>query len=315
VKASRHGLQRMDRTLDSYLEYSVLERKLASGTISAFTNDLNNLCAWLNSSGSTLSEADTADIAEYLVFLSRSGYSPVSIRRKLSSIRGYFRYMQSSGLRNDNPAELLHSPKRPVRLPHAVSVETVTAIVEVWEGDSPLSIRNRALLELAYAAGLRESELTGITVSRIHLEEALVRPLGKGSKERIVPIGGSAVRWLSRYIDKARPLLVRGKSVSVLFLTYRGNPLSRMTVWNIVRESAEMAGVSETVHPHTLRHSFATHLLQGGADLRVVQELLGHSDIRTTEIYTDVDKTYLREIVDRYHPRSGVECPSFRPVF
>ncbi|MCD4776848.1 MAG: tyrosine recombinase XerD [Candidatus Aegiribacteria sp.] len=304
----------MDNTLDSYLEYSALEKKLATGTISAYSNDLNYFCQWLNKNGCTLSEAISADIAEYLVFLSSSGFSPVSIRRKLSTIRGYFRYMQSSELRDDNPAELLHSPKQPLRLPHAVSVETVAALIEVWEGDSSLSTRNRALLELAYGAGLRESELTGITVSRIHLDEALVRPVGKGSKERIVPIGGAAVRWLSLYIDTVRPRLVRGKSTPALFLTYRGNPLSRMTVWNIVRESTVMAGVNIAIHPHTLRHSFATHLLQGGADLRVVQELLGHSDIKTTEIYTDVDKTYLRGIVDRYHPRSGDVCSSFHPI-
>lgn len=295
----------MGESLDSYLEYSALEKKLASRTIKAYNNDLSCFNTWLNVNGITLSEAAAADIAEYMAFLSSSGFSPVSIIRKLSSIRGFFRFMQSSGQRIDNPTELLHSPRQPVRLPHAVSVETVAALIDVWEGDSPVSTRNRALLELAYGAGLRESELTGMTVSRIYLEDALVRPFGKGSRERLVPIGGTAVRWLSLYIDTARPLLAHGKSTPVLFLTYRGNPLSRMTVWNIVRRSAEMAGIQEHIHPHILRHSFATHLLRGGADLRVVQELLGHADIKTTEIYTSVDVTYLRGIVDRYHPRSG----------
>lgn len=295
----------MDESLDSYLEYSALEKKLASRTIKAYNNDLRCFNTWLNVNGIMLSEAAAADIAEYMAFLSSSGFSPVSITRKLSSIRGFFRFMQSSGQRIDNPTELLHSPRQPARLPHAVSVETVAALIDVWEGDSPVSIRNRALLELAYGAGLRESELTGMTVSRIYLEDALVRPFGKGSRERLVPIGGTAVRWLSLYIDTARPLLAHGKSTPVLFLTYRGNPLSRMTVWNIVRRSAEMAGIKEHIHPHILRHSFATHLLRGGADLRVVQELLGHADIKTTEIYTSVDVTYLRGIVDRYHPRSG----------
>ncbi|MCD4701260.1 MAG: tyrosine recombinase XerD [Candidatus Aegiribacteria sp.] len=295
----------MDECLDSYLEYSALEKKLASRTIKAYNNDLGHFNRWLTVNGIVLSEAAAADIAEYMAFLSSSGFSPVSIIRKLSSIRGFFRFMQSSGQRIDNPTELLHSPRQPVRLPHAVSVETVAALIDVWEGDSPVSTRNRALLELAYGAGLRESELTGMTVSRIYLEDALVRPFGKGSRERLVPIGGTAVRWLSLYIDTARPLLAHGKSTPVLFLTYRGNPLSRMTVWNIVRRSAEMAGIQEHIHPHILRHSFATHLLRGGADLRVVQELLGHADIKTTEIYTSVDVTYLRGIVDRYHPRSG----------
>ena len=286
------------------MEFSALEKKLASRTIQAYSNDLNHFNSWLNAYGVVLSEAQTADIAEYMAFLSSTGYSPVSIIRKLSTIRGFFRFIQSSGQRIDNPAELLHSPRQPARLPRAVSVETVAALIDVWKGDSPISTRNRALLELAYGAGLRESELTGLTVSRIFLEEALVRPFGKGSRERLVPLGGAAVRWLSLYIDTARPLLVRGRSTPVLFLTYRGNPLSRMTVWNIVRRSAELAGIKEHIHPHILRHSFATHLLRGGADLRVVQELLGHADIKTTEIYTSVDTTYLRGVIDRYHPRS-----------
>jgi len=191
----------------------------------------------------------------------------------------------------------------PDRLPHAISVEAASRLMEAWSGDEPLSVRNRALMELAYGTGLRESELSGITVARIHLEEAYVRPIGKGSKERLVPLGGPAVRWLTRYIEDIRPVLIR-KATPVLFLTFRGNPLSRMTVWNIVRQAALMSGLEGRIHPHTLRHSFATHLLQGGADLRVVQELLGHADIRTTEIYTGVDRTYLKGVMDRCHPRA-----------
>ncbi|MCK4504698.1 MAG: tyrosine recombinase [Candidatus Aegiribacteria sp.] len=295
----------MDESVESYIEYAALEKKLASSTISAYNNDLKQAGAWLQVNGTDLSQAITADIAEYMAFLSSTGSCARSVRRKLSSLRGYFRYLQISGLREDNPAELLHSPKQPLLLPHPLSLETVTSLIEVWSRDSPLSVRNRALMELSYGAGLRESELTGITVGRILLEEALVRPMGKGSRERIVPIGGPAVRWLSTYIDTARPVLAHGRSTAVLFLTYRGNPLSRMTVWNIVRKSALCAGIKQKVHPHSLRHSFATHLLQGGADLRVVQELLGHSDIKTTEIYTGVDRTYLRGVIDRCHPRAG----------
>lgn len=295
----------MDESVESYIEYAALEKKLASSTVSAYSNDLKQADTWLLINGTDLPEAITADIAEYMAFLSSTGSSARSIRRKLSSLRGFFRYLQFSGLRGDNPAELLHSPKQPILLPHPLSLETVTSLIEVWSGDSPLSVRNRALMELSYGAGLRESELTGITVGRILLEEALVRPMGKGSKERIVPIGEPAVRWLSAYIDTARVVLAHGRSTSVLFLTYRGNPLSRMTVWNIVKKSALLAGIKQKVHPHSLRHSFATHLLQGGADLRVVQELLGHSDIKTTEIYTGVDRTYLRGVIDRCHPRAG----------
>lgn len=294
----------MDDTFDAYLEYTALEKKLAASTVAAYQRDLVNFGEWLSVASTSAVDAAPSDIAEYVSFLSSSGYSAASVRRMLSTVRGYFRFLQVSGLREDNPAELIPSPRKSLKLPHAISVEKVKELIESWNGDSPLSIRNRALLELAYGAGLRESELTGMTVARLHLDQAMVRPLGKGSRERLVPIGGQAVRWLSEYLDRARPFLAGGSSTPVLFLTYRGNPLSRMTVWNIVRRSAEMAGLKEDIHPHTLRHSFATHLLQGGADLRVVQELLGHSDIRTTEIYTSVDRTWLRSVMDRYHPRS-----------
>jgi integrase/recombinase XerD len=294
----------MDESLNSFLEYSALEKKLAESTIQAYQRDLLEFSEWLEKAGSRPDSADAGDIADYLAFLSSSEYSATTISRRLSTIRGYYRYLQASGSREDNPAELIRAPKHPIRLPYALSEEEVGSMIESWKGDTTLSLRNRALMELAYAAGLRESEITGMTVSRIHLEDSMVRPLGKGSKERLVPIGGSAVRWLARYLEEARPLLVRGGSSGILFLTYRGNRLSRMTVWNIVRHSAMAAGVKSEVHPHTLRHSFATHLLKGGADLRVVQELLGHADIRTTEIYTSVDREWLRSVMDRCHPRS-----------
>lgn len=294
----------MDETLDSFLEYAALEKKLAVSTVDAYHRDLERYHRWLAGEGVAPAEAEASDIADYMSCLSSSGYSAASVRRNISTVRGYYRFLQATGAREDNPAELMNSPRKPLRLPHAVSVKTVKALIEVWKGDSPLSTRNRALMELAYGAGLRESEITDLTVSRVHLDQHMVRPLGKGSRERLVPLGGPAVEWISKYLDQARPLLVSGPSTPALFLTYRGNRLSRMTVWNIVKSSARKAGVTEAVHPHTLRHSFATHLLMGGADLRVVQELLGHSDIRTTEIYTGVDRTWLRSVMDRCHPRS-----------
>ena len=295
----------MDDICGAYLEYGALEKGLSERTISAYLCDLNQFRRWLeNGDRGTIAGAGTAEISEYANWLGSNGASPGSIRRKLSSLRGFYRFMQSEGLREDDPAGTLHAPRMKARLPHAISVDAASRLVEAWEGESPLSVRNRALMELAYGAGLRESELAGMTVARVHLEEALVRPMGKGSKERIVPIGGAAVKWLTAYIENVRPGLIR-RATPLLFLTFRGNRLSRMTVWNIVRKAAEMSGVEGNVHPHTLRHSFATHLLQGGADLRVVQELLGHADIRTTEIYTGVDRTYLRGVMERCHPRAG----------
>lgn len=300
----------MDDLRDAFLEYAALERKLSESTLAAYAGDLAGASAWLEERGyGPLAGCGTGRLAEYAAWMSAGGFSPLSVRRRLSTLRGFFRFLEGEGFRDDNPAEPLRPPRMPLRLPHAVSVEEAARLVEAWTGDTLLSVRNRALLELAYGAGLRESELTGMTVARVHLEEALVRPLGKGSRERIVPIGGAAVRWLASYIDQARPRLLRGRISPVLFLSFRGNPLTRMTVWDIVRRAAVLAGLGSSIHPHTLRHSFATHLLQGGADLRVVQELLGHADIRTTEIYTGVDRSHLRTVMDRCHPRSGGGSP------
>jgi integrase/recombinase XerD len=254
--------------------------------------------------GGDLSHACPDDISAYVHHLSKSGYAASSIKRKLSAVRSFYSYLVEEGLLEADPSLLTSSPRGGKGLPDTLSPEEVKSLIEVWDGSTTLSVRNRALLELAYGAGLRESELVDITVDRVFLDELYVRPLGKGSKERLVPFGGMAARWLRRYIEKARPQLVGPRRVRNLFLTCRGRPLSRMTVWNVVKESGRRAGIGKAVHPHMLRHSFATHLLEGGADLRVVQELLGHSDIRTTEIYTNVDRTYLTEVLKSFHPRA-----------
>ncbi len=295
----------MDDRVGAFLAYISLEKNLSPKTVDAYGSDLKDFTKWLEHKGAALiGSTETGSIADYLEYLAGTGTADTSIRRKLSSIRIFFSYLQTEKIREDNPAELLHPPKTRKSLPQAVSVKSAELLVEAWTGDTVISIRNRTLMELAYGSGLRVSELCSITVDRINFEDEFVRPFGKGSKERVVPIGKVSLGWLSKYIDEARPVLSKGKSGSVLFLTYRGNPLSRMTVWNIVRKAAEMSGIDEPIHPHTLRHSFATHLLQGGADLRVVQELLGHSDIRTTEIYTGLDTTYLMGVIDKFHPRS-----------
>jgi len=295
----------MDDICEAYLEFIALEKGLSERTIAAYSIDLTQFRGWLSENGHrSVCEADSGQISEYVNWLSSSGISASSVRRKLSTLRGICRFMQSEGFREDDPTAGLHPPRMPDRLPYAVSVDVASRLMEAWKGDTNLSVRNRSLMELAYGAGLRESELSDITVARVHLEEAFVRPIGKGQKERLVPLGGPAVWWLTNYIENVRPELIR-RATPALFLTFRGNPLSRMTVWNIVREAALKAGLEGGIHPHTLRHSFATHLLQGGADLRVVQELLGHADIRTTEIYTGVDRTYLKGVMERCHPRAA----------
>jgi integrase/recombinase XerD len=296
----------MDDTIGSYLGYLSLERSLSPKTVRAYGGDLEQCDGWMEENlGHPLAEADPGDLAEYLADLARRGLSTTSVRRKLSSIRGYFRHLQECGRRADDPTSLLTPPRGGRYLPEALSLDEARRLVEAFDGSDSLSVRNRALLELAYGSGLRESELVELTVSRVYLEEAFVRPMGKGGRERLVPMGPQTVSWLDRYISGVRPTLLRSAGRASLFLTYRGNPMSRMAVWNVVRKAGRLAGVSRRLYPHILRHSFATHLLEGGADLRVVQELLGHADISTTEIYTSVGTAHLRRIVDSCHPRSA----------
>ncbi len=285
--------------IDSFLTRSALAGSLSPNTISAYASDLVEAETFAGD----LVSADSSALNEWIYHLSRTGRSPATISRKLSALRSFYGFLLESRLIEENPALKLRAPAPVSRMPHALSVQRVFRLIEVWKGDDPLSGRNRALLELAYGSGLREGELVSLTVDRLNFDDSWVRPLGKGSRERMVPLGELSVHWMGIYLDRFRPLLASGASGKTVFLTRRGNPLSRMTVWNIVRASALKAGVDTAVHPHSLRHSFATHLLEGGADLRVVQELLGHSDIRTTEIYTSVSRKMLSEAVRKFHPR------------
>jgi len=294
----------MDDRIYSFLDFIALEKSLSPRTVEAYARDLGQAEAALASRGVDLADATREDLTEYERHLAGLGLAVRSSRRKLSAVRSFFRFLAREGMRKDDPASLLRPPKGRMSLPSAVSVEAVTAMIEVWKDADPLSLRNRAILELAYGCGLRESELIDLTPDRVFLGDSYVRPCGKGGRERIVPLGGPARRALARYLDEARPALARRRTFPNLFLSFRGRPLSRMSIWEIVERSAVLAGLPEKVHPHLLRHSFATHLLEGGADLRVVQELLGHADIRTTEIYTNIDRTHLSEVMDDCHPRS-----------
>jgi len=296
----------MDDTVDGYLGFLALERSLSPRTVRAYRTDLAGADEWMSANaGHPLRTASTGDLAEYLADLARRGLSSRSVRRKLSSLRGYYRHLQQEGARTDDPTAMLTPPRGGRYLPEALSVEEAVSLVEAFDGSDNLSVRNRAIMELAYGAGLRESELVELTVSRVYLEDMLVRPVGKGRRERLVPMGPQATRWLERYIAEVRPSLMRARSYPNLFLTYRGRPMSRMAVWNVVRKAGRLAGIGRRLYPHILRHSFATHLLEGGADLRVVQELLGHADISTTEIYTNVGASHLRKVVETCHPRAG----------
>jgi integrase/recombinase XerD len=242
-------------------------------------------------------------LREYVYHLKDLGLSPASIRRNVSAVRTYFRFLTGDGLVVRDPSERLETPKRWRSLPEVLSVDEVQRLLASPTLDDALVFRDRALLELAYGAGLRVSEWITLGMRDLLLDQGLVRVFGKGSKERMVPIGRSAIGAAAIYLRELRPKLEKGEGKGVLFLNARGRPLTRMGAWKILRGHVERAGIAKHVSPHTLRHSFATHLLEGGADLRAVQEMLGHVDIATTQIYTHVDREYLRQVHRSYHPR------------
>ncbi len=285
--------------LDGFLTWAVLVRNLSHNTISAYSRDLLEATEFVGN----LVEADSAELGQWLQHLTKQKQAPSTVARKLSSLRAFYSYLVQSEVIASSPAKKIRPPAAIFKVPHSLSEKEVVLLIEVWTGENFLSSRNRALMELAYGSGLREGELVSLTVDKLSLDQGWVRPLGKGSKERMIPMSLPSVKWLAVYLDLWRGTVSRGASARMVFLTKNGNPLSRMTVWNIVRSSALKAGIVSRVHPHTLRHSFATHLLEGGADLRVVQELLGHSDIRTTEIYTSVSRKRLSDAITKYHPR------------
>jgi integrase/recombinase XerD len=240
----------------------------------------------------------------FVYLLKDLGLSPSSIRRAVSAIRTYYGFLVGEGRVADDPSDRLESPRRGRVLPVTLSVTEVEALLGSPRLEEPLAWRDRALLELGYGAGLRVSELCGLGLTDLLLSENLVRVFGKGGKERLVPIGRSVIGAVSVYLHTKRPALDKGKSRGRVLLNARGQPLSRVGAWGVVKRAAERAGITKRVTPHTLRHSFATHLLEGGADLRAVQEMLGHADLSTTQIYTHVDREYLRSVHKQYHPRA-----------
>jgi integrase/recombinase XerD len=242
-------------------------------------------------------------LREFIYLLKDLGLSAATIRREVSAIRTYYGFLAGEGRVRDDPSDRLESPRRGRTLPDTLSVREVEALLASPGLEDPLAWRDRALLELGYGAGLRVSELCGLGLTDLLLTEGLVRVLGKGGKERLVPIGRNTIGAVSVYLHQLRPMLDRGRTEGRVLLNLRGEPLSRVGAWGIVKRAAHRAGITKRVTPHTLRHSFATHLLEGGADLRAVQEMLGHADLSTTQIYTHVDREYLRSIHKQYHPR------------
>ena len=291
--------------LERFADFLALEQGSSPRTREAYGRDLSRFRDYARAHGAG-GPVDVSSrlLREYVYHLKDLGLAPASIRRNISAVRTWFRFLLADGHVVRDPSERLETPKRWRSLPDVLSVEEAERLLAAPSLDQPLAFRDRALLELAYGAGLRVSEWISIGLKDVLLEDALVRVFGKGGKERLVPIGRSAIGAGAVYLRELRPRLERGHGRGALLLNARGDPLTRMGAWKILRKYVEKAGITKAVSPHTLRHSFATHLLEGGADLRAVQELLGHADISTTQIYTHVDREYLRSVHRQYHPRA-----------
>jgi integrase/recombinase XerD len=290
--------------LERFSDFLALEQGASPRTSEAYRRDVERLTSYVVAKGGRApNDISSRMLREFVYHLKDLGLAPASIRRNVSSIRTYYRFLLGDGHVVRDPSERLETPKRWRSLPDVLTVDEVGRLLAAPSLDEPFTFRDRALLELAYGAGLRVSEWITLAVRDVLFEEGLVRVFGKGSKERLVPIGRSAIGAVAIYLRELRPRLERGEGKGVLILNARGRPLTRMGAWKILRHYVEKAQIQKHVSPHTLRHSFATHLLEGGADLRAVQEMLGHADISTTQIYTHVDREYLRTVHKQFHPR------------
>ena len=288
----------------AWLDHLRVERGLAANTLAAYERDLEALSAFARKRGVSLAELGHKQLADFVGSLRERGLSARSQARHVFSIRSFYAFALREGLATADPTENVRPPRAFRALPRYLTPPQVDALLAAPQVENAFGLRDRAILEVLYATGLRASELTSLTLEGLDLELGLVRVMGKGSKERLVPLGREAQRWTRRYLDETRPGLARDASPPLVFLSQRGGRLSAMGLWGIVRRHAVAAGVERVLTPHVLRHSFATHLLERGADLRALQAMLGHADISTTQIYTHVSRERLRQIYDKLHPRA-----------
>jgi integrase/recombinase XerD len=296
----------MNELLKEYLTVLKLEKNLSQNTIDSYKNDIAKLLEFLESSLNIKdeNEIDFKILYKFYKYISDLGISGTTAARYLSSHKSYFGYLKAQNYIEKDPTEKINSPKLSRKLPPVLSFPEVEKILNAPDIKNEAGLRDKALLEIMYSSGLRVSEAINLHLNDLIFMEEIIRVLGKGSKERIIPIGASAIEWVNKYLMESRPILERrGKSMNFVFLNLRGSKLSRMGVWNIVDRYSKEAGIEKGVHPHTFRHSFATHLLEGGADLRSVQEMLGHADISTTQIYTHIDREYIKQVYRDFHPR------------
>jgi integrase/recombinase XerD len=287
-----------------FLGYVDLELNLSSNTISAYRQDLLDFCEFLRDRDEiSLAYAGDAGILDYIISLRKKGITARSAARKLSAIKHLYKFLLMEKQVIDDPTTTLESPKLLRALPDVLSRKEVERLIEAADGESALAVRDKAILELWYACGLRISEVGGLKMGDVVMEIEILRVRGKGNKERLVPFGKYAKKALLNYLQDSRPLLLKEKSFDTLFISQKGGKLSRMGLWGIFEKYAKMAGITRNITPHILRHSCATHMVEGGADIRTVMEFLGHADITTTQIYTHLDQKYLKEVHKRCHPR------------
>ena len=290
--------------IEAFLDALWSERGLSQNTLAAYGRDLKSLAEWQLKNNRELIASSNAELLEYLTLKIKQGSKSRSVARSISTFRRFFRYQLRESKITEDPTALIELPKLGKSLPNSLSEANVDALLDSPDINDPIGLRDRAMLELLYATGLRVSELVGLEYKQINLQQGVVRVIGKGNKERLVPMGDEAVTWITNYLADARSILMKSGGVSnSLFITRRGSGMTRQAFWYLIKRYAIQAGISQKLSPHTLRHAFATHLLNHGADLRVVQLLLGHSDLSTTQIYTHIAKTRLQSIHQEHHPR------------
>lgn len=303
-KLKREEIDAMEAMVDGFLSHLALERGFSTNTLEAYSRDLLRFLEHLERAGvARLDQVSPSHVQLYMARLHERGLGPRSAARSLAALRSFFRYLVREKLLASNPTTSVASPRLGRPLPKAMSREEIGRLLDAVHGEGPLKLRDQAILELLYGTGVRISELVGLEIPQVGLVTGTMVVRGKGEKERVVPLGEYAAEALKLYLEKGRPVLCRARSSNALFLNRGGRRITRQGVWKMLRACARKAGIPRAVSPHMLRHSFATHLLEGGADLRAIQELLGHSDISTTQIYTHVARARLKEIHRRYHPR------------
>lgn len=301
-----------ENNIKLFINYLKLEKSLSDNTINSYVFDLKLFHSFLEEKTKIIKVNDISEkvLIDYISYIGRKQskrekiYSEKSLYRMISVLKSFFKYMLIEDIIKDNPAENLDSPKTSRLLPTVLTIDEVNKMLDAVDLTSRFGLRDRAILETMYASGLRVSEVITLEINNIFFQDGFLRIFGKGSKERIVPIGKSALGFIEKYYNDERNVYKNKDSHNFVFLNFRGKRMTRMSVWNIVKKYSSIAGIQKEIHPHTLRHTFATHLLEGGADIRIIQEMLGHSDISTTQIYTHIDKEYLIEVHKTFHPRA-----------